>query len=81
MGTPLSRSNPALKLKKNMRGLSDASLSWCYHCEKGLLDKGFKNSIIDPFLLYKEDLVVMLCANGAYAFGTSKEVIKKSLII
>ena len=65
-----------LKLKKIFYGLCDGNLTWYEHCTKGLEDRGFKSSKIDPCLFYKEGIVLILYVDDCCIFGTSKEKIK-----
>ena len=64
-----------LKLKSNFYGLSDASLTWFEHCKKGLLERGFVASKIDPCLFFKKGLILILYVDDACIFGISKELI------
>ena len=64
-----------LKLKKNFYGLCDGNLTWHEHCTKGLVERGFKSSKIDPCLFYKEGIVLILYVDDCCIFGTSKEKI------
>ena len=64
-----------LKLKKNMYGLTDASLMWHEHCTQGLIEQGFQCLMIDPCLFYKSGLVMILFVDDVCIFGTSKELI------
>ena len=64
-----------LKLKSNFCGLSNASLIWFEHCKKGLLERGFVPSKIDPCLFFKKGLILILYADNACIFSTSKELI------
>ena len=52
-----------LKLKKNFYRLSNGNLTWYEYCTKGLKARGFKSSKIDPYLFYKEGIVIMLYVN------------------
>ena len=49
-----------LKLKKNLYGLKDAGLTWHEHIKKGLVDRGFKPSSVDPCLFTKGKVILIL---------------------
>ena len=48
-----------LKLIQNLYGLKDGGATWFAHLNKGLLARGFKQSLVDPCLFYKRDLVLI----------------------
>ena len=48
-----------MKLLQNLYGLKDAGATWFNHLKKGLLDRGFKQSQVDPCLFYKKDLILI----------------------
>ena len=45
---PENNNYKVLKLKKNLYGLTVASRNWFLKLSKGLIDRGFKPSEIDP---------------------------------
>ena len=49
-----------LKLKKNLYGLCDTGRTWNQHITQGLLNRGFKQSEVDPCLFIKDDLVLYM---------------------
>lgn len=81
MEIPLGYKNPGneyvLKLKTNFYGLTDGNLTLHEHCTKGLIDRGFTRSNVDPCLFCKRDLVLILCVDDCCIFGTSKEKINE----
>ena len=81
MEIPLGCNNPnnqcTLKLKSNFCVLTDASLIWNEHCTKGLQDRGFTRSNVDPCLFYKEDLILILYADNCCIFRTSNDKINE----
>ena len=57
-----------LKLKKNVYGLKDAGRTWHEHLKKGLLDRGFKQGIVDPCVFYKETLILLIYVDDVICF-------------
>ena len=51
------RSDYALKIKKNLYGLKQASYNWSELLKEGLLQLGFTQSIVDPCLYFKYDII------------------------
>jgi hypothetical protein len=49
-----------LKLKRNVYGLKDAGRTWHLHLKKGLTDRGFTASLVDPCVFYKGDLILII---------------------
>ena len=64
-----------LKLKKNLYGLSDGNLTWFEYYTKSLIDRGFKSSKIDPYLFYKEGIILVLYIDDCCIFRILKEKI------
>ena len=48
-----------MKLLQNLYGLKDTGATWFNHLKKGLLERGFKQSQVDPCLFYKKDLILI----------------------
>jgi hypothetical protein len=59
-GAPAPKDQPhVLKLEKNVYGLKDAGLTWYEHLTKGLKVRGFVQSLVDPCLFYKGNLLLI----------------------
>jgi hypothetical protein len=71
----LDRNKHLLKLCKNLYGLKDAGLTWHEHIKKGLINRGFKPSDIDPCLFTKASTILVLYVDDAVLFGPSKSEI------
>ena len=57
-----------LKLTKNVYGLSDAGRTWALHLRQGLIDRGFKQSQVDPCVFFKGNLVLVIYVDDVIAF-------------
>ena len=55
-----------MKLLQNLYGLKDAGATWFNHLKKGLLDRGFMQSQVDPCLFYKKDLILITYVTIVY---------------
>eukprot|EP00956_Cyclotella_meneghiniana_P030036 scaffold74624_cov50-Cyclotella_meneghiniana.AAC.2 len=60
-----------LKLKKNLYGLKQASFNWFDKLKAGLVDRGFKASVIDPCLYYKKWMIVITYADDCIIVGNN----------
>ena len=81
-GTKLSKNlngNTMLRLIKNLYGLKDAGLTWFEHISKGLTDRGWKPSNIDPCLFTKGNVVLVLYVDDAYLTGPNKAEIDEAI--
>ena len=54
-----------LKLKKNLYSLCNAGRTWNEHITQGLLNRGFKQSEVDPCLFIKEKMILVLYVDDA----------------
>ena len=66
-----------LKLRKHFYGLCDGNLTWYEHYTKGLIDRDFRSSKIDPCLFYKKGIVIIMHVDYCCIFGTSREKINE----
>ena len=57
-----------LKLMKNVYGLKDAGRTWHEHLKKGLLDRGFKQGLVDPCVFYRGDLILLIYVDDVICF-------------
>ena len=48
-----------MKLLQNLYSLKDMGATWFNHLKKGLLDRCFKQSQVNPYLSYKKDLILI----------------------
>jgi hypothetical protein len=46
-----------LKLKKNLYGLRQAGYNWHEKLKEGLIQRGFRQSIVDPCLFLRHDCI------------------------
>ena len=62
-----------LQLVKNVYGLCDAGRTWALHLKQGLLDRGFKQSEVDPCLFFKGILIIVIYVDDLIAFCPEDE--------
>ncbi len=67
-----SKQENAAKLYKNVYGLADASVTWLNHLKKALIDYGFKQSDVNPFLFYKGQVMFILYVHDGIGFSPNK---------
>ena len=79
MGCNSDDGHCVLKSTKKMSVLSYTFLTWLERCRKGMIDRGFQSSTIDPCLFHKWSIVIVLCVDDACMFGAYKEKIKSLL--
>ena len=60
--------NFLLKLKKNVYGLKDAGRTWHEHLKRGLLDRHFKQSLVDPCVFYRDNLILLIYVDDVICF-------------
>ena len=66
-----------LKLLKNLYGQKQAGRVWGDHRDKGLKDIGFKKSIVDPCLSYRDGVLFgVFVDDGIFAAPTSQSIDK-----
>jgi hypothetical protein len=70
-----SKQSNALKLDKNLYGLKDASLNWFEHLKKGLLQRNFKQSEVDPCLFLRPDCIMICYVDDSIICSPSQKVI------
>jgi hypothetical protein len=65
---PNPRHQPnVLKLLKNLYGLKDAGLMWFEHLKKGLLQRGFQQSLVEPCMFVKGTLILLVYVDDCIA--------------
>ena len=64
-----------LKLNKSLYGLKQASYNWYEKLKKGLEDRGFKPSSIDPCLYLKKGMIVLTYVDNCIIVGNSMKEI------
>ena len=69
-----------MKLLQNLYGLKDTSVTWCNHLKKGLLDRGFKQSQVDPCLFYKKDLILITCVDDCILISPNPQLLDEWVI-
>ena len=67
--------NGCLKLVRSLHGSKFAPRNWYMHLRAALLQLGFKESTIDPCLLYKHNLLMVLYIDDAGIAAPSREII------
>jgi len=73
---PKPRDQPhILKLLKNLYGLKDAGFTWFEHLKKGLRARGFRQSICEPCLFIKDNLILLTYVDDCIAFCAEKKPI------
>ena len=72
---PLNNNYKVLKLKRNLYGLTVASRNWFLKLSKGLFDRGFKPSEIDPCLYIKDDIICLVYVDDTIFFAKEEKVI------
>ena len=64
-----------LKLLQNLYGLKDAGATWYEHLKKGLKERKFVQSKVDPCLFYKKNLILVIYVDDCILFSPdAKEV-------
>ena len=62
-----------LKLLQNLHGLKDAGATWFNHLRKGLVeDLKFKQSLVDPCLFYRGQVILVICVDDCLVFTPKK---------
>ena len=72
---PQNNNYKVLKLKRNLYGLTVASRNWFLKLSKGLFDRGFKPSEIDPCLYIKDDIICLVYVDDTIFFAKDEKVI------
>jgi hypothetical protein len=70
-------SDGCVRLLRSLYGSKFAPRNWYMHLRKALLELGFKESAIDPCLLYKENILMVLYVDDAGIAAPSKDIIDK----
>ena len=72
-GKPMERM--AIKLKKNLYGTKTAARNWFQKLSKGLIDRGFRASKIDPCLFMRNDCILVLYTDDCLVFAPDQTII------
>lgn len=67
--------NGCLRLLKSLYGSKFAPRNWYTHLRKALLQLGLKESAIDPCLLYRENLIMVLYVDDAGICAPTRDII------
>jgi hypothetical protein len=62
-----------LKLEKNVYGLKDAGRTWHEHLQKGLTERGFTASKVDPCVFYKKNLILVCYVDDIIALSPKRK--------
>ncbi len=63
-----------IKLKKNLYGLKQAGFNWFEHLSKGLKNRGFSKSNIDPCIFYRGDAIIITYVDDCIVLYRNKSV-------
>ena len=74
-----STKNYALRLKKNLYGLKQASFNWNELLKAGLLKQGFKQSQIDPCLYIKNNIICVIYVDDTIFFAPDASIIDNEI--
>ena len=66
-----------IKLKKNLYGLKQAGFNWFEHLSKGLKNRGFSKSNIDPCIFYRGDAIIITYVDDCIVLYRNKSVFDK----
>ena len=66
-----------MKLLQNLYGLKDVSVTCFNHLKKGLLDRGFTQSQVDPCLFYKKDLILITYIEDCILISPNPQLLDK----
>ena len=64
-----------LKLKKNLYGLKQAGLNWFEYLKKGLEERGFKQSAVDPCVFYRHDAILLTYVDDCIVLSKKSETV------
>ena len=70
-----NRRGMVLKVIKNLYGLKNASLNWFEMLQKGLRDRGFKPSAIDPCVFIRDNCVILVYVDDCIIISKDEKVI------
>jgi hypothetical protein len=68
-----------LKLIKNLYGLKDAGRTWYQHIDKGLQERGFEPSKIDPCVYFKGQIILIIYVDDACIIGPDKTEVENTI--
>jgi hypothetical protein len=64
-----------LKLKKNLYGLKQAGLNWFEYLKKGLEERDFKQSAVDPCVFYRHDAILLTYVDDCIVLSKKAETV------
>jgi len=70
-------STHVLRLRRNIYGLRQAAMNWFEHLRTGLLQRGFKQSTIDPCLFTTKDIIIVVYVDDTLIFAQDQSTITK----
>jgi len=73
---PNNNSHKVLKLNKNLYGLSQASRNWFLKLSKGLIERGFRPSQIDPCLYIRDDILCLTYVDDSIFVYKDEQVLE-----
>ena len=72
-----SRHEYIIELKKSLYGLKQASLNWFNMLKKGLQDRGYRSSDVDPCVFISKNAIVLTYVDDCLILAKTNEVIDK----
>lgn len=70
--------NLVWKLQKSIYGLKQSSRIWYLTVKKILVDSGYKNSILEPCLFWKNGVMMLLYVDDILICGSNKKLIEEA---
>ncbi|MEY3108605.1 MAG: hypothetical protein RL730_956, partial [Actinomycetota bacterium] len=68
--------NYVLRLRKSLYGLKQASSNWYSYLKEALESRGFKESLSDPCVFMKANMVILVNVDDCILIGKSTDIIK-----
>ena len=75
----VDQSKHLLQLRQNLYGLKDGQVTWHEHIKKGLQERGFVPSKVDPCLFIKGLVLLVLYTDDAAFFSPSAQAIDNEI--
>jgi len=79
-GSEQNRKVHLLRLKRSLYGLKQASANWYDMLKKGLQRRGFQESVADPCVFLRENMIILCYVDDCILLSPKKEIIDEFLI-